>query len=186
MVMPVTIHRFTVDEYHRMGDAGIFPPDARLELLDGEIVEMSPIGPRHAGCVNRLNTMLVRAVGERAVVTVQNPVILDAYGEPQPDLTVSRPRRDFYASAHPQPGDVLLMIEVVDSTGAYDRGRKVPAYARAGITELWLVDVGRRAVEVYTDPERGRYASMRVVAVADALAPRALPDVTLRVDAILG
>jgi len=186
MGMPVTTHRFTVDEYHRMGDAGIFPPDARVELLDGEIVEMSPIGPRHAGCVNRLTTLLVRAVGLRAVVTVQNPVVLDAHGEPQPDLALLRPRADWYATAHAEPGEIFLLIEVMDSSTVYDRGRKIPAYARTGVSEVWLVDIGARHIEIYRDPMGPGYAEIRNASPGDVIIPHALPGVTLAVSDILG
>ncbi len=186
MGMPVTTHRFTVDEYHRMGDAGIFPPDARVELLDGEIVEMSPIGPRHAGCVNRLNALLVHAVGDRAIVTVQNPVVLDEHGEPQPDLALLRPRADWYATAHAQPGDMLLLIEVMDSSREYDRGRKIPAYARTGVPEVWLVDVAARQIEIFRTPKAAAYAGFEVARPGDTISPRALPDVTLAVSDILG
>jgi len=186
MPMPVTAHRFTVDDYHRMGAVGILPENARLELLDGEIVEMTPIGPRHAGCVNRLNALLVQAVGPRAIVTVQNPVVLDPHGEPQPDLAVLRPRADWYAAAHPGPADVLLLIEVMDSSTAYDRGRKMPAYARTGVTEVWLVDLDAPRVEIYRRPGPHGYLDLETAGSRDSIAPRALPDLTLAVRDILG
>jgi Uma2 family endonuclease len=121
---------FTVDEYHRMVDAGILREDDRVELLDGEIVEMTPIGPHHAGCVNRLNRLLIEALGRRGVVTPQNPFLLDERSEPQPDLCVAKPRPDDYASGHPRPADLLLVIEVSDSSLTYDRNRKARAIRR--------------------------------------------------------
>src|SRR5882762_3247032 len=113
--------RFTTDEYHRMGDAGVLSEDDRVELLDGEIVQMSPIGIPHASCVDRLNAFFTHRLRNRAVVRVQNPIVLDTHSEPQPDLTLLAPRRDFYSSAHPRPRDVLLAIEVMDASRSYDR-----------------------------------------------------------------
>ena len=186
MGMLVTTRRFTVDEYHRMGAAGIFREDDRVELLDGAIVEMSPIGPRHASCVDRINRLLSQRAGDRAIVRVQNPAVLDQHGEPQPDVVLARPRADWYAAAHPRPDDVLLLIEVSDTSTDYDRGRKVPAYARSGIPEVWLVDVGARRIEVYRDPRRDGYVDVRIAQPGDRITPQALPDVSLAVSDILG
>jgi Uma2 family endonuclease len=137
--MEVKRRRFTVHDYHRMGEAGILHEDDRVELIEGELVEMTAIGTRHFSCVNRLNRLLVMHVGDDAIVSVQNPVRLNEYNEPQPDLTVIRPRD--YLESLPKPEDVLLLIEVSDTTLAYDRGVKLPLYARAGIREVWIVDL---------------------------------------------
>ena len=130
----VTRRRFTVHEYHRMAEAGILHEDDRVELIEGELIEMAAIGTRHFTCVNGLNRFLVRSVGDEAIVSVQNPVRLDEYGEPQPDLAVIRPRD--YRESLPMPEDVLLLIEVSDTTLAYDRGVKLPMYARKGMREV--------------------------------------------------
>lgn len=127
---------FTVEEYHRMAEAGILREDDRVELLEGEIVEMTPIGSRHAACVDRLNQLGVRGVGPRAIVRVQSPVRLGERSEPQPDLTLLRARPDFYAHAHPGPADVLLIIEVAEASADADRTVKMPLYARAAIPEV--------------------------------------------------
>jgi Uma2 family endonuclease len=186
MVVEQARRRFTVEEYERMGAAGILGEDDRVELLDGEIVEMSPIGPRHAGRVNRLNRLLAVGLGERAVVTVQNPVRLALRSEPQPDLVVARPRRDFYELGHPTPDDVLLLVEVAEISAAFDRGVKVPLYARAGIPEVWLVDLASEQVMVHRAPTEGRYADVRTLGRGDRLAPQAFPDLELSVADVLG
>jgi Uma2 family endonuclease len=129
MSVPVPKRRFTVDEYYRMAEAGILRPDERVELIEGEIIEMAAIGSRHAAFVKRLNRMLVRGVGARGVVSVQDPVRLSELSEPEPDLAVLEYRADCYAAAHPTPADTLLIVEVADTTLGWDRGRKAPLYA---------------------------------------------------------
>jgi Uma2 family endonuclease len=131
-------HAFTIDEWHRMGEAGLFGEDARLELLDGEVIEMSPIGSRHGGCVNRLNRLLVIRLGERAVVAPQNPVVLSEISEPQPDIAILAPRDDMYSSSHATPDDILLLVEVADGSLAFDKTRKAPYYAVNGVAETWV------------------------------------------------
>jgi Uma2 family endonuclease len=139
MSTPLRTYNFTVGEYHRMGEAGVFHEDDRVELIDGQVVEMTPIGPRHAGCVNRLNGLLSRLGGGDVTLSIQNPVLLGERGEPQPDVTVLRHRADGYATRHPEPADILLVIEVADTSVEYDRSIKIPLYARAGVPEAWLV-----------------------------------------------
>jgi Uma2 family endonuclease len=156
-------HRFTVEEYRRMGEAGILADDDRVELIDGEIIEMSPIGSRHAACVNKLTRLLVQQVGERAIVSVQNPVEVADNSEPQPDLTLLRSRPDFYAERHPLSGDVLLMIEVADTSLRFDLTVKAPLYARTGVPELWIVDLSRERVHVFRDREGGAYRTAEIV-----------------------
>src|SRR5438105_616378 len=147
MVVQLPHRRFTVDDYYRMGKAGILTEDDRVELLDGEIVEMSPIGSPHAGGVTRCMRVLTRLLGDWAVVAVQNPVRLGPLSEPQPDVAVLKPRPDLYADSHPTPKDVFLIVEVADTSATADRQVKLPLYARAGIPEVWLlvVGTGRRA-----------------------------------------
>ena len=150
-------HRWTVDEYRRMGETGTLAPDARVELIDGEIIDMAPIGPLHSGTVNQLNRLLGEAVGATAVVGVQNPVELSNRSEPEPDLTLLRPRADFYKRALPRASDVLLAIEVADSTLAFDRDDKRSLYARHGVPEYWLVDVNGGRVLTFRDPSGDGY-----------------------------
>jgi Uma2 family endonuclease len=186
MGMPLTHRRFTVDEYHRMADAGILAEDERVELLDGQIVPMSPIGSPHAGCVNRLTRLLTRSLGDRAVVSVQNPVILNEWWEPEPDLAVLGFRADGYSRAHPGPADIRLVIEVMDSSTEKDRRVKLPAYARALVAEVWLVNLPAERIDVYQDPTGDRYATRRIVGRGAGLTPLGLPDVVLPTDEILG
>jgi Uma2 family endonuclease len=184
--VPIPRRRFTIDEYHRMGEAGVLSEDDRVELLDGEIVQMSPIGSPHAGCVDRLTALFTRRLGGRAIVRVQNPIILDRRSEPQPDLTLLAPRPDFYSAAHPRPRDVLLAVEVMDSSRGYDRTLKLPLYARAELREVWLVDLAAQAVEVYRRPALRGYRQEQRLVAGRALAPLAFPRLRFRVRELLG
>ncbi|HEX8069660.1 MAG TPA: Uma2 family endonuclease [Pyrinomonadaceae bacterium] len=148
---------FTVAQYERMAEVGVLSPDCRVELIEGEIVKMSPIGKRHAACVNRLNRLLGQALGTAAIVSVQNPIRLDDYSEPQPDVALLKPRADFYEQALPAPADVLLVIEVCDTTLEYDRQIKLPLYARAGLPEVWLVNLADEQIETYAHPAADAY-----------------------------
>jgi len=186
MAMPLLHHRFTVDEYHRMAEVGILTEDDRVELLDGQIVAMTPIGPPHAGCVTRLTRLLTRALGDAATVSIQNPVVLGAHWEPEPDVAVLAFRADGYAARHPGPRDVLLLIEVVDSSTHIDRRLKLPAYAAAGIPEAWLADLPADRIEVHRDPTPQGYAAVRIAERGDTVTPLALEGVSLRVDDVLG
>lgn len=148
----IRTHKLTVEAYHRMGAAGVFAPDARSELIRGEVVDMAPIGTKHASVVRRLNQRLSTAAGARGLVAVRDPIQLDTRSEPQPDLALLAPRADFYSDRHPLPADVLLIIEVADTTLRYDREVKMPLYAEAGVREAWLVDVEARSVTIHRDP----------------------------------
>jgi Uma2 family endonuclease len=175
-----------VEEYEQMGRAGILGEDDRVELIDGEIVEMTPIGRRHASCVARLTQHFAAlALEGAAVIWVQNPVRLGKRSELQPDFVLLRPRPDLYASVDPAPADVLLLVEVADASIERDRRVKVPLYARAGIPEVWLVDLNQETVTAYRDPRRGGYHTARVVRRGDKLAPSAFPDCALAVADLL-
>ena len=181
MALPVTRHRFTVEDYERMGDAGILGEDDRVELIAGEIVDMSPIRPRHAACVNQANWLLSRHVGDAGRVSVQNPVRLGDRDEPQPDLVVLRPGPD-YTRSLPTPADVLLLIEVADTSLAYHRRVKIPMYARAGISEVWLVDLKGQVVLRYADPHEGAYRRTERVGRGQRLTALNLPGLEIAVD----
>lgn len=178
--------RFTVDEYHRMGEAGILSEGERVELIDGEVVRMPRTTPRHAGSVNRLVSLWTARLGARAVVHIRNPVRLPAYSELQPDLALLRPRADFYATSHPEASDVLLLIEVSDTTIEMDRRIKIPLYARYGIREAWLLDLTRDRLEVYRHPDSDGYRDVRVVERGQPLTAEAFPDTVLSADEIIG
>jgi Uma2 family endonuclease len=180
-------YRFSVDEYHRMGEAGIFSEDDRVELLAGAVVEMSPIGPLHAVTVNRLTALFSSRLGTRAIIGIQNPLLLrDEDSEPQPDVLLLRPRADFYSHAHPQAHDVYLVIEVADTSLEADRDVKFPIYARAGVAESWLLDVSAERLEVYRQPTSDGYQEVRLLQRGDAVALQAFPDLALTVDDLLG
>lgn len=177
---------FSVDEYHRMSQAGILSEADRVELIDGEIIRMSPVGSRHVGCVNRLNVLLNRRVGQTVIVSVQNPIHIDDYSEPQPDIAVLNMRDDFYSQSLPTAGDVLLIIEVADTSLEYDRNVKLPIYARAGIPEVWIADLSGDGVESYSEPVNGTYQKFRRAKRGEDLTAIRLPGLTLSVDEILG
>lgn len=155
MATEPVLWRFTVDDYHHMVEAGILCEDDRVELINGEIVEMSPIGGDHVGCVNNLTRLLTNALGPYAMVSIQNPIRLGEYHEPEPDVTVIRRRP--YAGKLPTPEDVLLVMEVANTSVGFDRGTKLPLYAAAGISEAWLVDIPGEAIERHTNPVGGTY-----------------------------
>lgn len=146
-------HRLSVADYYRMAEAGILGEDDRCELIEGEIIDMAPIGSRHASTVKRLLRHFERTVGNSAIVSIQDPIRLDARNEPQPDLALLRHRDDFYQQAHPTPGDVLLIVEVADASLRYDREVKLPLYARFGIPEVWIVDLQSSRVEIFRGPK---------------------------------
>ena len=178
--------RFTVAEYYAMADAGILSENDRVELLDGDLIVMPPIGDWHAGGVKFFNnTMLPKLLG-RAMIAVQDPVRLDEHSEPQPDVTLLQWRDDFHRNGHPGPGDVLLLIEVADSSIEFDRTAKLAAYARAGIPEMWIVARPERRVEAYTDPTGDSYATVRHFGPGESIAPQAFPDIVLEVARIIG
>ena len=160
-----------------MAEAGVFAPDARLELIEGEIVEMAPIGSRHAGAVKTLNRLLVQRAGNGAVVSVQDPVVVADRSVPQPDLALLKPRDDDYSSSHPTAADVLLAIEIADTTLAFDVGTKVPLYARCGIPEVWVFDLNERAMRIYREPSANGYQKSFIVTNEERVQCVALPQV---------
>jgi Uma2 family endonuclease len=189
VVTDVTAKRFTVDEFRRMAEAGVFPEDDRLELLDGEIIQMHPVGRRHVATVNRLNRLFGRLLDDRALISVQNPLVLDAHAQPQPDMVLLRPRVDDYEGALPVGSDTYLVVEVSDTTLHYDITRKLRAYAHGGIGALWIVALGktpaRDRVIVFEDPIAGGYRSRREVRRGAALAIPDLGDVSISVSDFL-
>ena len=174
--------RFTWEEYHRMAETGILGPEDRVELIEGEIIVMTAIGLRHASCVAELTRRLVPAIGDRALLWPQNPVRLPRDTEPQPDIVLLRPRADRYTTSSATPEDVLLLVEVADTSYRFDRRVKLPLYARAGVAEMWIVDLGHDVVEVYRRPSDTGYAESRRVGQGERVAPAALPDVALLID----
>jgi len=178
-------YSFSVEEWHQMGEAGLFRENPRVELLDGEVIQMSAIGNRHLACVNRLTRLLVNAVGDQAIVSVQNPVRLDDYSEPQPDVVLLLPRRDFYSSATPGAKDTVLLVEVSDTSLSWDRDRKAPRYAAAGIPTVWIVNLAAGAVLVRSGPAPDGYSDLRRAERGEILDVPGLPGVRVDVDHML-
>jgi Uma2 family endonuclease len=172
-------HRLTVAEYHRMAEVGIFAPDARVELIEGAVIDMPPIGSPHAGTVDYVADVFRLACAGRAIVRVQNPVFLDLHSEPQPDIALLRPRPDYYRSSHPAPDDVLLIVEVADSSLAYDTQIKLPLYARYGIPEVWLADLANRRFLGHHTPTPTGYQHVQTLTDLSAVTPLLLPGVSI-------
>jgi len=182
----VTKKLFTVDDYYRMAEAGILKPEDRVELIEGEILEMSPIGNRHAGCVNRANDLFTFLFRGKAIVTVQNPARLNEYNEPQPDLLLAKRRADYYASKHPTGEDIYLAVEIADTTLRKDRNLKVPIYARLGIPEVWIGDLQHDRLLVFRDPRGNSYQTNLTLHRSDPLFVTAFPEITFKVEDLLG
>ncbi|MEZ4730346.1 MAG: Uma2 family endonuclease [Caldilineaceae bacterium] len=178
--------RFTVDDYHKMIDAGILCEDDRVELLDGEIHDMSPIDSIHAANVNRLNRLLTRYLDDQAIVSVQNPLLLNDYSEPQPDLLLLRWRDDFYEEHHPTPADTLLVIEVANTSVTSDRTAKLPRYAAAGVPEVWIVNIKQRVIEQYTQPDGDEYGNRKIVRRGVIITTCVTPALELPLERIFG
>lgn len=168
-----------------MAETGVLRPDARVELLNGEIIDMSPIGPFHGGVTDYLNEIFTTASKGRWRTRVQNPLRLDDHSEPQPDVMLLKPAPDFYRQRHPQPEDVFLLIEVSDSTLAADQAEKLPAYGRAGVAEMWIVNLNELTIEVYREPHFTGYGSKTIVRAGDTIAPLAFPDAVVDVTELL-
>jgi Uma2 family endonuclease len=186
MAIPQPRRRFTVAEYERMGAAGILGEDDRVELIDGEIVEMSPIGREHAASVDQCADVLRECVGPAAIIRVQGPIQLGEHAEPQPDIALLRRRPDFYRLRLPHPEDILLLVEVADSSLNFDRRVKTPLYADAGIADFWLANLVDDLLLVHRDPGPGGYRTIRTLRRGESVAPLAFPDRAIRVSDVLG
>ena len=179
-------YSFTTDVYHQMIQRGILTRNDKIELLEGDLIKMSAVGPRHAACVERLSEILQHEFGRTTSLRHQNPVELSNISEPEPDITILRRRDDFYTNAHPTPDDVLLLIEISESTLAKDRGAKLSAYAKAGIVEYWIVNLQEDLIEVYTNPTGSSYDTARIVHRDEKISPLLLPSAVLEADEVLG
>jgi Uma2 family endonuclease len=177
---------FTVDEYYRMAEAGILNEDSRVELIEGEIIQMSPIGIRHASCVSRAIKVFMTTLGDRILLSPQNPVRLSNITEPQPDILLLKPRADFYGSKHPIGEDTYLVLEVSDTTLRYDRDRKVPLYAKSGVPEVWIEDLQANLILVYRNPAGKHYSTSLTLRRGEQISLAAFPEITFKVDDLLG
>lgn len=187
MAIKLNTRKFTISEYHQMAEKGIFLEDDKIELIKGEIIQMSPIGSRHAAYVRRLTQLFSQKLGQKALISVQNPIDLgDDISEPQPDLAILSYQDDFYLNGHPQPQDILLLIEIADSSLIYDQEVKAPLYATARITELWLVNLIEQRLEIYRQPTANGYQETNYYRSNDSISSLAFPDISLTVAEILG
>ncbi len=186
MTVQIARRLFNTSEYARMRQSGILQEDDRVELFDGEVRAMTPIGPLHAAIVKRLNILLTRRLAMSAIVSVQDPIQLNDHSESQPDIAILRARADYYATQHPGALDVYIVIEVADTSTDYDRDEKLPRYAEAGIAEAWLVDIDGQIIEQYTLPRHGHYLNLRRLEYGDEISSPTLPIITLPVEEILG
>ncbi len=177
---------FTVKEYYQMFDAGLFANGERVELIRGEIIKMSPIGRRHAACVIRSSDVFTRKLGDRILLSAQNPLALDNTSQPEPDVVLLKRKADCYESGIPQPQDVLLLIEIADSTINSDRELKIPLYAEDGIIEVWLVDINNACIEVYRNPTATGYQDIQKYYRGQNLSISSFLDISIAVDEILG
>lgn len=182
--MQLITRKFNVDEYHKMAKIGILTAKDRVELIQGEIIPMSPIGLKHAACVNRLNRLFYQKLGEQIIVSVQNSIQLDNYSEPQPDIVILKFRPDFYENKIPQPADIELLIEVSDSTIKYDQEVKLPLYAESNIPETWIINLNNKTLEVYRQPQDKQYLDQQKN--IQAISPLAFPKIILTIHDILG
>jgi Uma2 family endonuclease len=179
-------HRITVEEYYRMAEDGRLDPDARVELIEGEIIEMAPMGVPHAGELTRLTYLFIRTLGDSALIRTQMPVRLDNYSEPEPDLAVLLPREDFYKERHPTAADVLLLVEVSDSSSSRDRNRKIALYAGHKVREVWIVDLKRKRLHLYRAPRDGVYTDTSTAARPGTISLSALSDVKIDLSGLFG
>ncbi len=178
-------HLTDIAEWHRMGEAGIFPPETRMELIEGEILHTAPIGFNHAGHVSSLIHTFAPILNEQAIINAQNPVQLGDLSEPEPDLLLLRPDQDFYTTRHPNATDVLLLVEVSDSTLRFDRNQKLRLYATHQIPEYWIVNLIDNCLEVYRQPQDGDYLDKTVLSKSDSLNLQAIPSIQIAVSTIL-
>ena len=186
MPTEITKKRFTVDEYYRMAEIGILPERPRTELINGEIIEVSAMGSRHAAVVSRINELFVPMFKGRATLRPQLPLRLDIHNEPEPDIVLLKPRRDGYAESHPGPADVFLAVEISASSLSYDRDVKLPIYAEFQLPEVWIVDISRRSLLVYRQPTGSTHKIFQKFGAGERLNCLAFPEIVIEIDDLIG
>ncbi len=177
--------RFRVEDFRRMTEVGILPEESGWEIIDGFLIDKMTIGSRHASTVKRMNRKLMRLLGDNAIISVQDPIHIDDYNEPEPDIALLKPREDFYAESHPAPQDVLLLVEVSDSTVEYDREIKKSIYAKVEIAEFWLVNLKESTIECYTQPKNGNYRLAQIFETGEMVQSKTIENLKLKVKEIL-
>ncbi|MEQ1559809.1 MAG: Uma2 family endonuclease [Methyloglobulus sp.] len=185
IIAPVRKHLTDIHEWQKLGEANIFPPESRIELINGEILDMAPIGFNHAGHLKRLNNLLTLLVAGKAIVSVQDPLQLGDLSEPEPDFMLLKPNPDFYSSRHPVADDVLLLIEVADSSLTYDQTQKLRLYALHNVPEYWLLNLNDNCLEVYRKPKGEVYAEKTTLYNGDNITLSQLPEITIKISDIL-
>ena len=185
-VSKVTPKRFRVEDFRKMTEAGILPEESGWEIIDGYLMDKMSIGSKHASTVKRLNRKLTRLFEDEVIISVQDPIHIDEFNQPEPDIALLKPREDFYAESHPSPQDVLLLIEVSNSTIEYDRDIKKTLYARTGIVEFWIVNLPDETVECYSQPKNGNYRLARILEKGEIVESNAVENLKLSVEEILG
>ncbi|MCD6255854.1 MAG: Uma2 family endonuclease [Deltaproteobacteria bacterium] len=178
-------YRFSVSDYYKLVEVGILSEDDRVELINGEIIEMTPVGAKHASCINKLAFLFNLKLQGKALVSVQNPLHIDEYNEPQPDIMLLRYKENFYSDRHPIPQDVFLLIEVAESSIDYDRKVKLPLYVKAGISEVWIINLNENCIEIYRDPSKDEYQTQIKLKGEQRFSPISFPKVTLSVTEII-
>jgi Uma2 family endonuclease len=178
-------HHVTVTEWHKMGEYNVFEPETRIELVEGEIIDMAPIGPSHGGCVKTLINLFSKQITDKAILSVQDPIQLSDFSEPEPDIALLRVVSHFYRKRHPTATDVLLVVEVAETSAKHDRNKKIPLYARHGIVECWLIDLTANQVEIYLSPSTDGYAEKHIARSGQNLVPSQLPRIKIAVSDIL-
>lgn len=182
---PVRKHLTDIKEWQKLGEANIFPPGSRLELIEGEILEMAPIGCNHSGHVIRLTNFFAPLLNKNAIINVQNPLQLGDLSEPEPDFMLLKPNADFYCSRHPNAGDVLLLIEVADSSLSFDQNQKLRLYAQHNIAEYWLMNLNDSCLEVYRQPHGDCYGEKTTLRVGDTVTLSQLNQISINIADIL-
>lgn len=185
MLAEVKRRRFTADEYLRMGETGIIGPEERVELIEGDVIQMSPIGPRHRGCVNRGTELFVLALSGRTIVSPQSSIRLNKHSEPEPDIVLFKPRADYYVRSHVTAENCFLVVEVAESSLRYDTKVKLPLYAKSGVPEVWIEDLRNERLLVYRDPSDTAYATCLTLKDGDSISPLAFPDMNFSVRDLL-
>ncbi len=165
---------FNVDDYYKMGESGILKDDARVELINGEVFSKSPISSFHSGVINLITRKLLSALGDKANISIQNPIRLNEYSEPEPDIAVAKFKKDAYRKSHPTPKDIFFLIEVADSSLNFDRVIKAPLYAKSGIPEYWIVNIPEQQVEIYSKPVNGEYLNRYIAKIGDTAKAQAI------------
>lgn len=186
MTVQILRKKFTVGQYHQMIESGILTDRDHVELIQGEIIEMSPVGRHHAACVDRLNELLVLKLFRKALIRVQSPILLSDNSEPQPDISILQRREDFYNAGHPTPADIFALVEVSDSTIEFDRDVKVPMYAQEQISEVWLLNLNNTQIERYRQPIANTYQQQQIFNLGETLSFQGFPDIPIEVNQVFG